>query len=41
VIELEVPDMFGRPWAQTWEKYYEQGMKDPQRDADEARFNFE
>jgi hypothetical protein len=41
VIELEVPDMFGRPWAKTWEKYYEQGMKDPQRDADEARFNFE
>ena len=26
-IEYEVPDMFGRPWAQMWEKYFEQGMK--------------
>ena len=27
VIEYEVPDMYGRPWAQMWEKYFEQGMK--------------
>ena len=27
VIEYEVPDMFGRPWAQMWEKYFEQGME--------------
>jgi hypothetical protein len=29
VIEYEVPDMFGRPWAQLWEQYFEQGMKAP------------
>lgn len=29
VIEFEVPDMYGRPWAQIWEKYWEQGMKKP------------
>jgi len=28
-IEFEVPDMYGRPWAQAWEKYWEQGMKKP------------
>jgi hypothetical protein len=27
VIEYEVPDMYGRPWAQIWEKYFEQGME--------------
>jgi len=30
VIEFEVPDMYGRPWAQIWEKYWEQGMKKPE-----------
>ncbi|MEP7313650.1 MAG: hypothetical protein ABI859_13775 [Pseudomonadota bacterium] len=29
VIEFEVPDMYGRPWAQIWEKYWEQGMTRP------------
>jgi len=29
VIEFEVPDMYGRPWAHIWEKYWEQGMKKP------------
>jgi hypothetical protein len=29
VIEFEVPDMFGRPWAQIWEKYFEQDMDKP------------
>ncbi len=24
-IEYEVPDMYGRPWAQIWEKYSEAG----------------
>jgi hypothetical protein len=24
-----VPDIYGRPWAQTWEKYFEKGMKRP------------
>jgi hypothetical protein len=32
VIEYEVPDMYGRPWAQIWEKYWEQGMKKPDED---------
>ena len=38
VIEYEVPDMYGRPWAQIWEKYYEQGMKRPKN---EDIFNFD
>ena len=38
-ITFEVPDMYGRPWAKNWEKYYEQGMKRP--DADEGLFNFD
>jgi hypothetical protein len=29
VIEYEIPDMFGRPWAQMWEKYFEKGMERP------------
>ena len=29
-IEYKVPDMYGRPWAQIWEKYYEQGMERPE-----------
>ena len=29
VIEYEVPDMYGRPWAAIWEKYHEQGMQRP------------
>jgi hypothetical protein len=28
-IEYEVPDMYGRPWAQIWEKYWETGMQRP------------
>lgn len=28
-IEYEVPDMYGRPWAQIWEKYFEEGMERP------------
>jgi hypothetical protein len=31
VIPFEVPDMYGRPWAQIWEKYFEQGMKRPKK----------
>jgi hypothetical protein len=38
VLELEVPDMYGRPWADTWEQYWEQDMKSP---AQEDLFNFE
>jgi hypothetical protein len=29
VIEFEVPDMYGRPWAQMWEKHWERGMDRP------------
>jgi hypothetical protein len=29
VIEFTVPDTYGRPWAQIWERYYEQGMQRP------------
>lgn len=29
VIEYRVPDMYGRPWAQLWEQYFEQGMDRP------------
>jgi len=29
--------MYGRPWAQIWERYFEQGMKRPE---DESIFDF-
>jgi hypothetical protein len=29
VFEYEVPDMYGRPWADIWEKYWEEGMERP------------
>ncbi len=28
-IQYDVPDIYGRPWAQIWEKYFEQGMQKP------------
>ena len=30
-------DMYGRPWAQIWERYHEQGMERPE---DEDLFSF-
>jgi hypothetical protein len=30
VIEYEVPDMYGRPWAHIWEQYWEKDMEKPQ-----------
>ncbi len=27
IEQFEVPDLYGRPWAQLWEKYYEQDME--------------
>jgi hypothetical protein len=39
VLDFEVPDMYGRPWAQIWEKYWEEGMQRPAQDAD--IFSFE
>lgn len=30
-IELTVPDIYGRPWADVWERYFEPGMERPGR----------
>jgi hypothetical protein len=38
VIELEVPDMYGRPWARIWEQYWEEGLERPR---EEDVFSFE
>ena len=38
VIEYEVPDMFGRPWAHLWRKHWEQDMQPP---AEDDIFSFE
>jgi hypothetical protein len=38
VIEYQVPDTYGRPWAQVWEEYWEQGMERPE---EEDIFSFE
>jgi hypothetical protein len=40
VIEYEALDMFRRPWAQLWERYFEKGMQSPGK-KDEAIFDFE
>jgi hypothetical protein len=39
VIEYEVPDMYGRPWAAIWEKHFEQDMQRP--DDGEDIFSFD
>jgi hypothetical protein len=36
-FEYELPDIYGRPWAQYWEEYFEKGM---QRPAEESIFDF-
>jgi hypothetical protein len=41
VIEYEVPDIYGRPWAKMWEKYYEKDMKNPDKAKEEDMFNFD
>ncbi|MGH9808141.1 MAG: hypothetical protein ACRD9W_12930, partial [Terriglobia bacterium] len=38
VFQYEMPDMYGRPWAAIWEKYFEKGMSKP--DANEGLFEF-
>lgn len=38
VIEYRVPDMYGRPWARIWERYFEQDMERPE---EEDIFSFE
>jgi hypothetical protein len=37
-IEYTVPDIFGRPWAKLWERYFEEGMSRPE---EEDIFTFE
>ena len=37
-FEYEMLDMYGRPWGQIWEKYFEQDMEKPE---DDDIFNFE
>jgi hypothetical protein len=32
VIEYQVPDMYGRPWAKNWTQYWERGMTGPDQD---------
>ncbi len=32
IIPYEVLDMYARPWAQLWEKYFEKGMQRPDQD---------
>ena len=34
VIEYRVPDLLDRPWAQTWEEYFEQDMERPDDELD-------
>jgi hypothetical protein len=29
-IQFTVPDVYDRPWARTWERYFEQGMERPE-----------
>ena len=38
VIEYQVEDLFGRPWAAVWEVYFEDGM---QRPGNDSLFEFE
>lgn len=33
VIDYVVPDWFGRPWAQMWERFHEEGMERPESEA--------
>ena len=37
LAQYTVPDIYGRPWADIWEKDLEKGMKRPK---DEALFDF-
>jgi hypothetical protein len=32
-FEYTLPDIFGRPWAQIWERYHEKGMERPKEAA--------
>ena len=32
-FEYTVPDIYGRPWAEIWERYHEQGMERPREES--------
>jgi hypothetical protein len=34
IFEYEIPDIYGRPWAHIWEKYFEEGMTPPTEEED-------
>ena len=38
VIDFRIPDMYGRPWAEIWERYWEIDMEKPE---ESDVFNFE
>jgi len=40
-VDYEVPDIYGRPWAAMWEKYFEQGMTDPEKKNEDDMFDFD
>jgi hypothetical protein len=33
MFEYRMPDMYGRPWAQMWERYFEEGMQRPEAES--------
>jgi hypothetical protein len=39
VLEYKVPDIYGRPWAQIWDEYFEQGMRGANDDEDIFSFD--
>jgi len=39
IVEYEVPDMYGRPWAKIWEENFEQGMTRPEKNEDIFSFD--
>jgi hypothetical protein len=39
LLEYEMPNIPGRPWADIWERYHEEGMQRPEPDED--FFSFE
>jgi hypothetical protein len=39
VIQYEIPDIYGRPWAHIWEEYFEKGMQKPEAGEDIFKFD--
>lgn len=38
-IDFDVPDMYGRPWAEIWEKNFEQDMEKDEEEEDIFSFD--